>query len=71
MREKDGEKYIFVLNYQAEKIEYTLQKPMIALYDKTEATGRCTLPAFGTAVYKVIEKKYFESYRKNIKTGID
>ena len=55
MREKDGEKYIFVLNYQAEKIEYTLQKPMIALYDKTEATGRCTLPAFGTAVYKVIE----------------
>ena len=42
MREKDGEKYIFVLNYQAEKIEYTLQKPMIALYDKTEATGRCT-----------------------------
>ena len=55
MREKDGEKYIFVLNYQAEKIEYTLQKPMIALYDKTEATVRCTLPAFGTAVYKVIE----------------
>ena len=55
MREKDGEKYIFVLNYQAEKIEYTLQKPMIALYDKTEATGRCSLPAFGTAVYKVIE----------------
>ena len=40
MREKDGEKYIFVLNYQAEKIEYTLQKPMIALYDKTKHQKR-------------------------------
>ena len=67
MREKDGEKYIFVLNYQAEKIEYTLQKPMIALYDKTEATGRCTLPAFGTAVYKVIEYKVFRELPKEYK----
>ena len=55
MREKDGQKYLFVLNYQAEKIEYTLQKPMLALYDKSEAYGNCTLPEFGTAVYKILE----------------
>ena len=55
MREKDGQKYLFVLNYEAEKIEYTLQKPMLALYDKSEASGNCTLPAFGTAVYRVLE----------------
>ena len=55
MREKEGEKYIFVLNYEAEKIEYTLKKPMIALYDKSEKEGKCILSQFGTAVYKVIE----------------
>ena len=55
MREKDGQKYLFVLNYESEKIEYTLWKPMLALYDNSEASGNCTLPAFGTAVYRILE----------------
>ncbi len=55
MREKNGEQYLFVLNYQKEPIEFMLNKKMLFMYEQTEIRGRCVLPAYGTAVYKVIE----------------
>lgn len=51
LREKEGKKYLFVLNFQAEEVSFVLQKEMLLLYTGELVQGRQTLPAFGTAVY--------------------
>ncbi len=53
MREKEGRRYLFVLNFQPYAVEFTLRKKARLLYTKEEAQGRQKLPAFGTAVYEV------------------
>lgn len=52
LREKDGQQYLFVLNYQPTPVSWTLRQAAQALYDGTAVQpGPMTLPAYGTAVY--------------------
>lgn len=53
MREKDGRKFIFALNFQDTEQKITLKKPAVFLYTGETAEGEITLPPFGTAVYEV------------------
>ena len=55
LREKEGKKYLFVLNFQAEEVSFVLQKEMQLLYTGELVQGRQTLPVFGTAVYAEYE----------------
>lgn len=52
LREKDGVKYLFALNYQAHEVSFELKVPAVVLYTgkQTEA-GVQRLAAFETAVY--------------------
>lgn len=54
LRQKDGRTFLFVLNFNAREVSFTLQKKMRALYEDCEVYGSMTLPAFGTAVYEVL-----------------
>ena len=54
MREKEDKKYLFVLNFQAEEVEFLLKKKMKLLYTEKTVHGRQSLPAYGTAVYEVM-----------------
>lgn len=54
LRRKQGKDFLFVLNFQAREVSYTLQKLMRALYTNEETSGTQTLPAFGTAVYEIL-----------------
>ena len=56
LRKKDGRTFLFVLNFHAHEVSFTLKKPMRALYDGKEAAGTLTLPAFGTAVYEIMAR---------------
>lgn len=52
MREKDGHRYLFVLNYQAHEVFWELKVPAVLLYSgKSVAAGAQKLGAFETAVY--------------------
>lgn len=53
LREKDGQRFLFVLNFMAEERTITLHKPGTLLYNGETVQGEVTLPAFGTAVYRV------------------
>jgi beta-galactosidase len=53
LREKDGQRFLFVLNFMAEERTITLHKPGTLLYTGETVQGEVTLPAFGTAVYRV------------------
>ncbi len=53
LREKDGQRFLFVLNFMAEERTITLHKPGTLLYTGGTVQGEVTLPAFGTAVYQV------------------
>ena len=53
LREKDGQRFLFVLNFMAEERTITLHKPGTLLYTGETVQGEVTLPAFGTAVYQV------------------
>lgn len=55
MRKKEGKRYLFVLNFQPEEVEYTLKKTGVLMYTGETVTGKCTLPAYGTAVYEIKE----------------
>lgn len=50
LREKDGKRWIFVLNYLSKPQTVTLKKPMHSLLDGKAAEGVQTLPAFGVMV---------------------
>ena len=51
MREKDGRKFVFALNFQPAAQVITMKKPAIFMYTGEKAEGEITLPPFGTAVY--------------------
>lgn len=53
-REKDGRRFLFVLNYQPKETAVELKQKMRLLYSGEEQEGRCMLPPYGTAVYEVI-----------------
>jgi len=51
MREKNGARYLFLLNYQPAPVSVALKVPATSLYTGEKCTGEQQLPAFGTAVY--------------------
>jgi len=53
VREKDGIKYIFVLNYSKENIEVTLHNELTNLYTGAIEKGEVTLEGYGTKVYRL------------------
>ncbi|MCD8118113.1 MAG: beta-galactosidase [Lachnospiraceae bacterium] len=53
LRRKDGRNYLFVLNFSAGEIAYTLKKEAVLLYTGETAIGMCKLLAYGTAVYEI------------------
>lgn len=53
VREKDGVKYIFVLNYSKESVEIVLKKECLNLYDGVMESGSVVLEGYGTRVYKM------------------
>ena len=57
VREKEGKKYLFVLNFQPEEVQYELKKEAIFMYSGELVSGLQTLPAYETAVYKIHEKE--------------
>ena len=54
MREKADKRFLFVLNFQAEQVSYAIKKPVKMLYIGETASGICSLPAYGTAVYEIV-----------------
>ena len=55
MREKEGKRYMFVLNFRAHDVEFTLRKKARLIYTGEEAEGKQKLSAFETAVYEIID----------------
>lgn len=53
MREKDGERYLFALNYQAKPVKVTLKKAMVSLFDGHADEGETVLPPYGVQVWRV------------------
>lgn len=53
LRKKEERKFLFVLNFQAQETFYTLKKPAKMLYSEEIVFGKCSLPAYGTAVYEL------------------
>ncbi len=53
LRRKGDKNFLFVLNFHASEVSYTLLKPMHSLFTGKEVSGPQTLPAFGAAVYEV------------------
>ena len=53
MREKDGRRFLFCLNYLPEQQQIVLKQVSTLLYTGETVTGMVTLPAYGTAVYEL------------------
>lgn len=53
IRCKDGQKYLFVLNYSKEPVQVTFHKEGIDLYTGEEVIGSKTLEGYGTLVVKI------------------
>lgn len=53
LRQKNGRKFLFVLNFVEREVTYELKQKMRLLYDNSKVSGSCSLPAFGTAVYEI------------------
>ena len=51
MREKDGKRYLFALNYLANTQTLKLKRNVYSLFEEKELSGEVTLPPYGTAVY--------------------
>lgn len=54
MREKDGRRFLFVLNFMPYEQTISLLKPSVLLYTGETVDGHVTLPRFGTAVYELV-----------------
>lgn len=50
LREKEGKKYYFVLNYSKDAVSIRLKQPMTDLYTKTVMSGDIALEPYGTLV---------------------
>lgn len=53
VKEKDGKRYLFVLNYDRSPRRITLKKEMTDLDDGAHVSGEIVLPAYGTKVYRM------------------
>ena len=53
MREKDGEKYLFVLNYREYPANITLHTPAVSLFSGETAQGAMALAPYGVEVFKI------------------
>lgn len=53
LRQKNGRKFLFVLNFMEREVKYELKQEMKLLYDNSKVNGECSLPEFGTAVYEI------------------
>ena len=51
MREKDGKRYLFALNYLAHTQTLKLKRSVYSAFDEKQLSGEVTLPPYGTAVY--------------------
>ena len=51
MREKDGARYLFLLNYQPTPASAVLKVPAADLYTGGRCAGEQRIPPFGAAVY--------------------
>ena len=51
MREKDGKRYLFALNYLANTQTLKLKRSVYSAFDEKQLSGEVTLPPYGTAVY--------------------
>jgi beta-galactosidase len=51
VREKDGKKFIFALNYSKKAQTLTLQRPLTEIFSAKTASGAFELPPYGTAVF--------------------
>jgi beta-galactosidase len=51
VREKDGKRYLFLLNYAWEKQQVLLKQPVKDLDSGLTVQGQTELPAFGTKIY--------------------
>ena len=54
MRRKKDRQFMFVLNFQAQKVFYRLKRQARMLYSGEILSGECVLPAYGTAVYEIL-----------------
>lgn len=52
-REKNGKRFLFLLNYLPQAAEVTLKQTGTLLYTGETIEGSYTLPAYGTAVFEV------------------
>ena len=53
VREKDGEKYFFALNYGWSEAEIILKRPLADADDGQRVEGPVRLEPFGTKVYRM------------------
>ncbi len=53
VREKEGRRYLFVLNYSAEQTEITLNKSLSNLLSEKREEGKITIEKYGVRVYKM------------------
>ena len=51
MREKDGKRWLFVLNYLAQEQTINLNSTVFSLPEQEETVGEITLPPYGVAVF--------------------
>lgn len=51
VREKDGKRWYFVLNYQREAVEITLKKELKEVISQSTLNGKVTIPPFGVRVF--------------------
>ena len=53
MREKDGQKYLFALNYRETEKTVTLYRQAVSLFDGETVQGEVVLRPYGVEVYKI------------------
>ena len=54
MRERDGRRFLFVLNFQKEPQQITLKSDAVLLYTGETKRGTIVMSPFETAVYELI-----------------
>ena len=53
MREKDGQQYLFALNYQPKPMEIVLHREVFSLFEEKAVSGSVTLAPYGVEVYRI------------------
>ena len=53
LREKNGEKFLFALNYQPKKMTVKLHQQMVSLFTGERLQGEIELAPYGVDVYRM------------------